>query len=69
MVKGALVQEWSNIQITEDDYDPLRRATVRLEYKDLQPEPMEPSILEVTLEVPDGKSFSAMAHSVPLAGE
>jgi hypothetical protein len=66
--KGDLVQEWSNIQITKDDYDWLMGVTVRLEYKGFEPEEMQFGILEVTLVTPDGKSFTARENTV-LLGE
>ena len=65
--KGDLVQEWSNIQVTKDDYDWLMGVTIRLEYKGFEPKEMQFGILEVTLVTPDGKSFTARASSVMLA--
>jgi hypothetical protein len=66
--KGDLVQEWSGIGITKDDYDWLMGVTLRLEYKGFEPEEMQFGILEVTLVTPDGKSFTARESSV-LLGE
>jgi hypothetical protein len=66
--KGDLVQEWSNIQVTKDDYDWLWGATIRLEYRGFEPQEMQFGILEVTLVTPDGKSFTARAKDV-LLGE
>jgi len=66
--KGNLIQEWSNIQVTKDDYDWLMGATIRLEYKGFQPTNMQFGILEVTLVTPDGKSFTARASPVMLGG-
>ncbi len=65
--KGDLLQEWSNIQVTKDDYDWLMGVTIRLEYKDFEPEEMQFGILEVTFVTPDGKSFTARESSVMLA--
>lgn len=64
--KGDLIQEWSGIQITKDDYDWILGATIRLEYKGFQPKKMQIGILEVTLITPDGKSFTARNSYVPL---
>jgi len=64
--KGELIQEWSDTQVTKDDYDWLMGATIRLEYKGFQPKNMQFGILEITLITPDGKSFSARATSVML---
>ncbi len=64
--KGNLVQEWSDIQVTKDNYDWLMGATIYLEYKGFQPEMMQFGILEVTLVTHDGKSFTARATSVML---
>jgi len=64
--KGNLVQEWSDIQVTKDDYDWLMGVTVRLEYKGFQPEKMQFGILEVTFITPDSKSFTARASTVML---
>jgi hypothetical protein len=66
--KGDLVQEWSNIQIVEDDYDWIMGVTIRLEYTGFEPEEMQFGILEVTLVTPDGKSFTARENTV-LLGE
>jgi len=66
--KGDLIQEWSNIQVTKDDYGWLLGATIRLEYEVFQPQEMQFGILEVTLVTPDGKSFTARATDV-LLGE
>ena len=65
--KGDLVQEWSNIQVTKDDYDWLMGVTIRLEYKGFEPKEMQFGILEVSLVTPDGKSFTARGSSVMLA--
>jgi hypothetical protein len=65
--KGDLVQEWSGIQITKDDYDWLMGVTIRLEYKGFEPKEMQFGILEVTLVTPDSKSFTARESSVMLA--
>jgi len=65
--KGDLVQEWSNIQVTKDDYDWLMGVTIRLEYKGFEPKEMQFGILEVSLVTPDGKSFTARDSSVMLA--
>lgn len=62
--KGDLVQEWSGIQVTKDDYDWLMGATIRFEYKGFQPKRMQLGILEVTLVTPDGKSFTARWSSL-----
>lgn len=64
--KGDLIQEWSNIQITEDDYD-WWGATIRLEYMGFKPEEFDYGILEVTIITPDGKEFADQADSVLLA--
>lgn len=65
--KGDLVQEWSNIQVTKNDYDWVWGVTIRLEYKGFEPEEMQFGIFEVTLVTPDGKSFTARESSVMLA--
>ena len=64
--KGDLIQEWSNIQITKDDYNFIFGVTVRLEYKGFQPKEMQFGVLEVTLVTPNGKSFTARETSVVL---
>jgi hypothetical protein len=66
--KGDLIQEWSNIQITKDDYDWLWGAAIRLEYRGFEPQEMQFGILEVTLVTPDDRSFTARAKDV-LLGE
>ena len=73
--KGDLVQEWSDIQVTKDDYhyyylglEATICPKIRLEYKDFQPNRMQFGILEVTFIIPDGKSFSTRVNSV-LLGE
>jgi hypothetical protein len=65
--KGDLVQEWSDIQVTKGDYDWLTGVTIRLEYRAFQPKQYQFGILEVTLQTPDGKKFTARASSVMLA--
>ena len=65
--KGALIQEWSDIKITKDDYDWFWGwVTIRLEYKGYTPQKDEWGILEVTLTTPDGRSFTARATTVML---
>ena len=66
--KGLLVQQWSGIQLTKDDYDIIFGARIRLEYRAFKPGMLQFGVLEVTLETPDGKSFTARATSV-LLGE
>jgi len=62
--KGDLVQDWSGIKITKGDYDTSSGARIRLEYVNFQPTFLEYGILEVTLETPDAKKFTAKATSV-----
>jgi hypothetical protein len=62
--KGSLVQEWSSIQVTEDDYDWLYGAIIHLEYKSFQPERLQLGILEVTLVTPNDEGFGARANSI-----
>jgi hypothetical protein len=64
--KGDLVQQWSGIKITKSDYDTSTGARIRLEYGNFQPVELQYGILEVTLETPDAKKFTATATSVKL---
>jgi len=64
--KGELAQEWSGIKITKGDYDISSGARIHLEYGIFQPAGLQYGILEVTLETPDAKKFTAKATSVIL---
>ncbi len=64
--KGSLIQEWSGIQLTKEDYDWLYGATIHLEYKGFRPASIQFGILEVTFVTPDGKSFGARANYIVL---
>lgn len=60
--KGELIQEWQNIRVTPNDYGLIMGATIRLEYSGFQPDKYQLGILEVTLETPDGETFSSQAE-------
>jgi hypothetical protein len=64
--KGDLVQTWSGISITEDDYGFIGGAKVRLEYSGFMPTEDQWGILEVTFTTLDGKSFTAREKDVHL---
>lgn len=67
--KGSLIQEWTDIPISEDDYD-FRGAKVRLEYSpdfDLSKvDSFATGILELTFKTTDGSEFNAKDDSVYL---
>ena len=56
--KGELIQEWNDIHVKKKDYTEDLIARIRLEYDDYAPVPGERGILEVTLTIPDGRSFT-----------
>ena len=64
--KGKLIEEWSDIHVTKKDYTEDLIARVRLEYNDYTPVPGERGILEVTLTMPDGRSFTSEEGSISL---
>ena len=66
--KGELAQQWSGIKITKGDYGTSSGARIRLEYGIFQPAKLQSGILEVTLETPDAKKFTAKATSIGLRG-
>lgn len=63
-VKGDFIQEWTDIEVTEDDYAFPMGVTIRLEYQEFQPPPRQYGIIEVTFVTPDGKSFTASDRMV-----
>jgi len=64
--KGKLIQEWSDIHITKKDYTEDLIARIRLEYNDYTPVLCERGILEVTLTLPDGRSFTFEESNISL---
>ena len=78
-VKGDLIQKWSGIQITYEDYGwaggmktPVQifigGAKMLLQYKDYIPGESDYGILEVTFTTPDGRDFTAREKSIKLTG-
>ena len=64
--KGELIQEWNDIHVTKKDYTEDLIARIRLEYDDYAPVPGERGILEVTLTIPDGRSFTFEESNIGL---
>ena len=64
--RGQLIQKWSDIHVTKKYYTEELGLRVRLEYSGYTPHPREHGILEVTLIMPDGKSFSFEEANVRL---
>jgi len=64
--KGKLIQEWSDIYVTKKDYTEDLLARIRLEYNDYTPVLGERGILEVTLTLPDGRSFTSEESNISL---
>lgn len=64
--KGELIQTWTDIPVSKDDYGFLGGAKVRLEYSGFTPTEEQWGILEVTLTTTDGKSFTARAKDIHL---
>jgi hypothetical protein len=64
--KGELIRQWSGIKITNSDYGTSSGARIRLEYGNFRPAELQYGVLEVTLETPDAKKFTATATSLIL---
>ncbi len=64
--KGELIQTWSNIPVSKDDYGFLGGAVIRLEYSGFIPMEHQYGILEVTLTTTDGKSFTTREKGIHL---
>jgi len=64
--KGKLIQEWSDIHVTKKDYTEDLLARIRLGYNDYTPVLGERGILEVTLTLPDGRSFTVEESNISL---
>jgi len=64
--KGKLIQKWSDIHVTKKAYTEDLIARIRLEYNDYTPVLCERGILEVTLTLPDGRSFTFEESNISL---
>jgi hypothetical protein len=64
--RGDPVQQWQNIQLSVKNYNYKFGVTIRLEYNGFKPLLYQMGTLEVTLQTPDGNTFSARAYSVKL---
>jgi hypothetical protein len=70
--KGALIQEWSDIPIAQENYSPYLGAAVGIEYNDnikILASYNIYGVLVVTLRLPDGTLMTAEETYVPISEE
>ena len=64
--KAELIQTWTGISISEEDYEYVVGARIRLEYNFSVSEERKYGILEVTFTTSDGESFTATKEGIPI---
>lgn len=64
--KGELIQTWGGIPVSKEDYGFIGGAVLRLEYRGFTPTGDDWGILEVTLTISDGKSYTAREKDIHL---
>jgi hypothetical protein len=65
-LKVDQAQQWNDVKVSPGDFDAVKGALIRLEYRNYTPSVVQPGTLDVTLQTQDGKKFTATAMSVVL---